>query len=144
MNCKYPKICWGGKKIQNQQKPIYKIDGSEFLQKIFFKDGTSEDIDGLFIAYESPSSVDFARKLGIIVEGNAIVVDKINRQILKAVCGRWLHRRFQADSNSRGAGSFGRQENDWICEKPGDGKQSVWVWNQSGIIWAVDFEFYIC
>jgi len=30
----------------------------------------------LFIAYESPSSVDFARKLGIIVEGNAIVVDK--------------------------------------------------------------------
>lgn len=57
-------------------KAIYRIDGNEFLQKVFFKDGTSEDIDGLFIAYESPSSVDFARKLGIIVDQNAIVVDK--------------------------------------------------------------------
>ncbi|MFZ5989126.1 MAG: NAD(P)/FAD-dependent oxidoreductase [Bacillota bacterium] len=57
-------------------KQIYRIDGGEFLQKIFFKDGTSEDIDGLFVAYESPSSVDFARKLGIIVDGNSIVVDK--------------------------------------------------------------------
>jgi len=63
MNCKYPKNLLRRQKIQNQQKTIYKIDGSEFLQKIFFKDGTSEDIDGLFIAYESPSSVDFARKL---------------------------------------------------------------------------------
>jgi len=70
------KFVEAAKRFRISKKPIYKIDGSEFLQKIFFKDGTSEDIDGLFIAYESPSSVDFARKLGIIVEGNAIVVDK--------------------------------------------------------------------
>ncbi|HOM02833.1 MAG TPA: NAD(P)/FAD-dependent oxidoreductase [Acetivibrio sp.] len=73
------------KRFKINTKAIYKIDGSEFLQKIFFKDGTSEDIDGLFIAYESPSSVDFARKLGIIVEGNAVVVDKNQQTNLKGV-----------------------------------------------------------
>ena len=57
-------------------KPIYRLDGAEALQKIFFKDGTSEDIDGLFVAYESPSSADFARKLGIITDNNAIEVDE--------------------------------------------------------------------
>ena len=30
----------------------------------------------MFIAYESPSSVDFARKLGILVDENSIVVDR--------------------------------------------------------------------
>lgn len=57
-------------------KEISRIDGGEFLQKIYFKDGTSEDIDGIFVAYDSPSSVEFARKLGVIVDGNAIVVDR--------------------------------------------------------------------
>jgi thioredoxin reductase (NADPH) len=67
------------KRFKINTKAIYRIDGGDFLQKIFLKDGTSEDIDGLFIAYESPSSVDFARKLGIIVDENSIVVD-INQQ----------------------------------------------------------------
>ncbi|NLD49857.1 MAG: NAD(P)/FAD-dependent oxidoreductase [Clostridiaceae bacterium] len=57
-------------------REISRIDGGEFLQKIYFKDGTSEDIDGIFVAYDSPSSVEFARKLGVIVDGNAIVVDR--------------------------------------------------------------------
>lgn len=64
------------KRFKVNSKPVVKIGGSEFLEKIFFKDGTSEDIDGIFIAYETASSVDFARKLGIIVDNNAVVVDK--------------------------------------------------------------------
>ncbi len=55
---------------------IEKLEGSEYLQKITFKDGNSEDLDGLFVAYDSPSSLDFARKLGIMVNGNSIIVDK--------------------------------------------------------------------
>ncbi|OPZ86336.1 MAG: Thioredoxin reductase [Firmicutes bacterium ADurb.Bin419] len=55
---------------------IEKLEGSEYLQKIIFKDGNSEDLDGLFVAYDSPSSLDFARKLGIMVNGNSILVDK--------------------------------------------------------------------
>jgi len=56
-------------------RPILKLSGNEFLQEIHFKDGTSQKIDGLFVAYGTASSVDFAQKLGIITENNAIVVD---------------------------------------------------------------------
>ncbi len=58
------------------QKPVSKIDGTEFLQRIFFEDGTSEEIDGLFIAYERASSADFARKLGILTDNDSVLVDK--------------------------------------------------------------------
>ena len=64
------------KQFEVNTKEIEKLDGAEYLQKIHFKDGTNEDLDGLFVAYDSPSSVDFARKMGIMVEGNSIIVDK--------------------------------------------------------------------
>lgn len=57
-------------------KLVTEVSGESFLQKIVFSDGTSEDIDGIFIATESASSSDFARKLGVITEGNSIVIDK--------------------------------------------------------------------
>ena len=56
-------------------RQISKLDGTEFLQKLSFADGTSEDIDGIFVAYESASSVDFARKLGILIDGSSVVTD---------------------------------------------------------------------
>ncbi|HHW30761.1 MAG TPA: NAD(P)/FAD-dependent oxidoreductase [Clostridiaceae bacterium] len=55
---------------------IAKLEGNDFLRKIVFEDGTSEEIDGLFVAYDSASSIDFARKLGIMTEGNSISVDR--------------------------------------------------------------------
>lgn len=63
-------------KFKINKKRVTKLDGSEFLQKIFFEDGTSEDIDGVFLAYESASSLDFARKLGILADESAVIVDK--------------------------------------------------------------------
>lgn len=64
------------KRFKINNKPILKLDGSEFLQRIFFSDDTSEEIDGIFVAYGSASSVDFARKMGIITDGSDIVVDR--------------------------------------------------------------------
>lgn len=64
------------KKFKLNSRAILKIDGSDFLQRIHFEDGTSEDIEGIFVAYESASSIDFARKMGIIADGNSIVVDR--------------------------------------------------------------------
>ncbi len=58
------------------KKPITKIDGADFLQRVHFDDGTSEEIDGIFVAYESASSADFARKLGIMTDNNHVLVDK--------------------------------------------------------------------
>lgn len=67
------------------KKTIVKVDGSEFLQRVFFNDGTSEEIDGIFVAYESASSADFARKLGILTEGNSIVADKFQQTNLEGL-----------------------------------------------------------
>ncbi|HEY5587195.1 MAG TPA: NAD(P)/FAD-dependent oxidoreductase [Ruminiclostridium sp.] len=62
-------------KFKVNTRPILELTGDEFLQGIHFKDGKIQKVDGLFVAYGSASSVDFAKKLGIIVENNAIVVD---------------------------------------------------------------------
>jgi len=64
------------KEFEVNKKEIEKLDGKEYLEKIYFKDGSTEDLDGLFVAFDSPSSVDFARKMGIMVEQNSIIVDK--------------------------------------------------------------------
>lgn len=56
-------------------RPILKLTGEEYLQEIHFKDGKAQKLDGLFVAYGTASSVDFAKKLGIITENNAISVD---------------------------------------------------------------------
>lgn len=58
------------------KKIIKSIDGKDAIESIVFEDGTKEGIDGLFIAYESASSIDFARKLGVITSKNSIVVDE--------------------------------------------------------------------
>lgn len=60
-------------------KPINRLDGSEFLQRVYFEDGTSEEIDGVFVAFESASSIDFARKLGILTDGNSVIVDRFQQ-----------------------------------------------------------------
>lgn len=54
---------------------IEAFSGENKIEKILFKDGTINDIDGIFIAYGTASSVDFARKLGITISQNNIVVD---------------------------------------------------------------------
>ena len=57
-------------------KRLVALEGDEFLTDIKLEDGSSESIDGLFVAFGSASSTDFARKLGVMLEGNAITVDK--------------------------------------------------------------------
>ncbi len=62
--------------------------GSERLSKIEGVNGEYE-VDGLFIALGSAGSVDFARKLGIAVENNKIVVDENMRTNIPGIyaCG---------------------------------------------------------
>jgi Thioredoxin reductase len=66
-------------------KTILKLEGKEYLEKIYFTDGTEENLDGLFIANDSASSVDFARKLGVLTEGASIVVDKDQKTNVNAL-----------------------------------------------------------
>jgi thioredoxin reductase (NADPH) len=57
------------------KKKIVSVEGTEYLDKVVFDDGTEEYFEGMFISYGTASSVDFARKLGIIVNDNIIEVD---------------------------------------------------------------------
>jgi thioredoxin reductase (NADPH) len=57
-------------------KPIASVSVSEFVEKIEFTDGTAEEVDGIFVAYGSASAVEFALKLGVLTENNAIVTEK--------------------------------------------------------------------
>lgn len=61
------------------------IDGKDVIENIIFQDDTRESLDGLFIAYDSASSIDFARKLGVITRKNSVVVDEKQMTNLKGL-----------------------------------------------------------
>ena len=70
----------------NLNKNVIKgVDGKDVIESIIFDDGTNEAIDGLFIAFESASSIDFARKLGVITRKNSVVVDENQMTNLKGL-----------------------------------------------------------
>ena len=56
-------------------KKITSFEGSKAMEALQFEDGSTEKFDGIFVAYGSASSVDFARKLGILIKDNALDVD---------------------------------------------------------------------
>jgi thioredoxin reductase (NADPH) len=55
---------------------ITRFEGHDVLEKIVFEDGSDDDIDGVFIATDGASTLDFARKLGCMLENNTVIVDK--------------------------------------------------------------------
>lgn len=71
------------------EEEIKEIRGNEKVEEVEFINGKKESVDGIFIAIGTASSVDIARKMGIMLKGNYIVVDqdmKTNIQGLYA-CG---------------------------------------------------------
>ncbi len=62
--------------IQVIEKKITSLHGEVILERVTFEDKSETDVSGLFIAIGNASSVDFAKSLGIITEGNFIQVDR--------------------------------------------------------------------
>lgn len=56
-------------------KKIKRFKGTNIIEEVEFEDDTIEKINGLFIAQGVASSLDFAKKLGALVENNYIVVN---------------------------------------------------------------------
>jgi len=54
---------------------ITSIDGADTLDIVLTDDLKTYNIKGLFLCDEAPKTSEFARKMGIITDGNAIVVD---------------------------------------------------------------------
>ena len=61
--------------IKLNKKKIVDIKGATKVETLVFEDGSSDNVDGLFIAYAVAGSFDFAKKLGAQVEGTKIVID---------------------------------------------------------------------
>ena len=55
--------------------PIHELEGTEVIEQVVFEDGTKLPIDGMFIAYDSASSISFALKMGILTQEQAIVTN---------------------------------------------------------------------
>jgi thioredoxin reductase (NADPH) len=69
-----PVVDFGEVKVNT--KKIKSFEGEKYLQKVVYDDDTEEEYDGIFAAYGSASSVDFAKKLGIPISEGIIEVDK--------------------------------------------------------------------
>lgn len=78
-----PSVDFGDVKI-NERK-ITSVDGGEYIEKVIFDDGSEESIDGIFVAYGTASSVDFARKLGILIKDDLIEVDNDQKTNLEGL-----------------------------------------------------------
>ena len=61
--------------IEIMKGKIQNLEGEQFLEKAHFEDGTTLDVDGLFVAMGEASSLDFAYSLGITTQKNFIEAD---------------------------------------------------------------------
>ncbi len=70
-------------------KTIKKFDGDNKLSKVVFDDDSEVDTDGLFVALGEASAIDFAKSLGIIVDGINIKVNSDMSTNIKGIyaCG---------------------------------------------------------
>jgi len=63
-------------KLNEEEKEIEEITGTDKVEQIKFKDGTCFKTDGLFVAIGVASSTDLARKIGTVIDNNTIKVDE--------------------------------------------------------------------
>ncbi len=58
------------------KRKIIEISGDNRVRCIKFEDGNKKDVDGIFIALGEAGGADFAKKMGVITNGDNIVVDE--------------------------------------------------------------------
>mgnify|MGYP003373608934 CR=1 FL=1 len=70
-------------------KEIDSIEGENTVQFIKFKDGSEIETEGVFIAEGMAGSIDFAKKLGVMVDSNKIIVNEKMETNVKGIyaCG---------------------------------------------------------
>ncbi len=77
-----------------KEEKIEEIIGEDKVTGIKFKDGKIIDTEGLFVAVGVASSTDLARKLGVIIKENNIIVDEnMATNVPRYICLWRLYRR---------------------------------------------------
>lgn len=76
------KILTNGEQAENSSdfetitKKIKQIHGEERVQSIEFEDGTKINVDGIFIAIGEAGGSDFAKKIGVMLNKDSIIVNE--------------------------------------------------------------------
>ena len=76
------KILTNGNQIKEKtefeviDKKIARISGNDKVESVEFEDGTKIDVSGVFVALGEAGAFDFAKSLGILVDGQNIKVDE--------------------------------------------------------------------
>jgi thioredoxin reductase (NADPH) len=69
--------------IINQR--VAAVHGSKWLDRVELTSGAQESYQGVFLALGTASAVDFARSLGLVMQGNAIATDPHGRTNIKGI-----------------------------------------------------------
>lgn len=64
------------KNVQVVQKKVADFVGENKVEGVVFEDGSRLNVDGVFVALGTMSSFDIAKRLGILMKNNFILVDK--------------------------------------------------------------------
>ena len=75
--------------VKVDTKEIEEIEGTDKVEEVKFKDGTTIKTDGIFVAEGVAGSLEFAKKLGIITQKDKIVVNENMETNVKGIyaCG---------------------------------------------------------
>ena len=75
--------------VEINSKPIEKIEGKDKVEKIVFNDRSSINTDGIFVAQGTAGGFELAKKLGLLIKDNHIIVNENMETNIKGVyaCG---------------------------------------------------------
>lgn len=79
----------GDENVNIDTKKVKEIQGTEKVERIEFEDGSTIEVDGVFIAQGVAGSSEFAKKLGVITNKDKIVVNNNMETNIKGIyaCG---------------------------------------------------------
>lgn len=105
-------------------KTIKKFDGDNKLSKVVFDDDSEVDTDGLFVALGEASAIDFAKSLGIIVDGINIKVNSDMSTNIKGIyaCGNITGGLLQVSKAVYEGTLAGLNASKYVKEKINNGK----------------------
>jgi thioredoxin reductase (NADPH) len=105
--------------VEVNTKPIKEILGENKVEEITFEDETKIKVDGIFIAEGSASSLDFAKKLGIITKQDKIIVNENMETNIKGLyaCGDCIGGLLQISKAVSDGSKAGMQAIKFIREK---------------------------
>ena len=75
--------------VEINSKPIEEIDGKDKVEKVTFNDRTSINADGIFVAQGTAGGFELAKKLGLLIKDNHIIVNENMETNIKGIyaCG---------------------------------------------------------